>query len=280
MSLRSFWHKPIYGPQPPKKKKIGCLGWCGIFAGLFVIGCIVDGVEKIKSSAHPALYFTLAGIAVVALLVGAFFLLRYLINALNKKYEPEYEPEKTESCAETEQLSERPLTTNAAEKPAVVTPPPTPLAPPKKEQPYEFYRVKTVGVTFKNDDGTSRQELIRKMYYKDPPFDGKEFPLELDPYEYQGAPAFRVLFNGYQIGNLSKEDAQYFNDNMDRYVTLCGAKIVGGDTPTEDDFFRENHDESEDYDDYGGHDKHECGDYHREPLSWGFHFNIKLIKDK
>ena len=74
------------------------------------------------------------------------------------------------------------------------------------------------------------------MYYKDPPFEDKELQLELEPYEYKGEPAFKVVVNGCQVGNLSRRDAKYAAKNMDRFVDLCGAEIVGGDVPKDVDY--------------------------------------------
>ena len=56
-------------------------------------------------------------------------------------------------------------------------------------------------------------------------------------------------------------------ENKDRCVTLCGAEIVGGDTP-KDDFFDDDFDDDDNDDDNYGYD--------RKPLTWGFHFNIKF----
>ena len=58
---------------------------------------------------------------------------------------------------------------------------------------------------------------------------------------------------------------------MDRFVDLCGAEIVGGDVPKDDDY---------DLDDDGENEDYECEhkyDYD-EPLTWGFHFIIKYSK--
>lgn len=217
--------------------------WVLIIAVMFILGGIMALIEKIKESAHPALYFTIFGIVVVGLLVGAVFLFLRLSK-----------PSKKGKTAEAAQKTE-----------------PVPAPAPRSAEKYEFYPVKTVGVTFNNDDGTSRQELIEKMYYKDPPFEDKELQLELEPYEYKGEPAFKVVVNGCQIGNLSRHDAKYAARNMDRFVDLCGAEIVGGDVPKDDDY---------DLDDDGENEDYECEhkyDYD-EPLTWGFHFIIKYSK--
>lgn len=214
---------------------------------IVIIGIVFALIDAIKVSAHPVLFSVLLALALAALAVGAFFFLRYLLKSTKKA--------KNKSDEETA--------------------PPAPQ-PVKQEDLYEFYRVKTAGVTFNNDDGTSRQDLIRKMYYHEPPFEDKEAELALERYEYRGRPAYKVLVNDCQIGNLSKTDAEYVDANMDRFVTLCGAEIVGGDKP-KDHFFDDVYDD--DYDDTFSHRRYDDYDDDDDiPLNWGFHFNIKFKK--
>lgn len=138
-------------------------------------------------------------------------------------------------------------------------------------------------------------ELIRKLYYHEPPFANKEIELALEEYEYRGEPAFKVLADGYQLGNLSRADAKYMEENKDRCVTLCGAEIVGGDKPKDeysfDDYDYDDDDDNDpldflhlddfdddyddDYDDNYADDDDDYT-YDRKPLTWGFHFNIKF----
>lgn len=57
---------------------------------------------------------------------------------------------------------------------------------------------KVVGITFKNDDGTDRQELLSYVSVGDPAI--------IEYFEYRGEPAYSVsTVDGEQIGNLSKE---------------------------------------------------------------------------
>ena len=55
------------------------------------------------------------------------------------------------------------------------------------------------GVTFDNDDGTSRQKIL-----KDLKVTGGDAYLNLEEYEYKGAPAIRVLVNDMCVGNVPK----------------------------------------------------------------------------
>lgn len=57
---------------------------------------------------------------------------------------------------------------------------------------------KVVGITFKNEDGTDRQEILSFVCDGD--------PVVIEYYEYRGEPAYSVSTeDGDQIGNLAKE---------------------------------------------------------------------------
>lgn len=82
------------------------------------------------------------------------------------------------------------------------------------EPPYEFLKMKVAGVTFK-DGRQSRQTMIRRLYWKDDPFDKNEAEVTLQREEYEGKPAFTVLLNDRKIGYVPAEHAQYIADNFD-----------------------------------------------------------------
>lgn len=83
------------------------------------------------------------------------------------------------------------------------------------ELPYEFLKMKVAGVTFK-DGRQSRQTMIRRLYWKDEPFDKNEAEVTLQREEYEGKPAFAVLLNARKIGYVPAEYAQYIADNLER----------------------------------------------------------------
>ena len=56
------------------------------------------------------------------------------------------------------------------------------------------------GVTFKNDDGTSRQAILKDIKASG----GGDAELDLEEVEYKGKPAVRVLVDGEQIGNIPR----------------------------------------------------------------------------
>ncbi len=106
---------------------------------------------------------------------------------------------------------------------APVSPQPVPAEKPKKE----FYSFKLAGVTFNNDDGTSRQSVLRAINFKDAPFtNGAE--LELNSYTYDGQPAYAVLANGKQLGNVPRDSVQFITDNFSRIEAITNISVYGG----------------------------------------------------
>lgn len=67
------------------------------------------------------------------------------------------------------------------------------------------------GVTFENDDGSSRQKYLKEAYANE-----GVGTLGLESYDYQGEPAIRVLYDDMCIGNIPKDKVQDFMDVIDR----------------------------------------------------------------
>lgn len=74
-------------------------------------------------------------------------------------------------------------------------------------------RVSVAGVTFDNDDGSSRQRIL-KAVYQDNEGSGAEGSLER--YEYKGRPAVRVLIEGRCVGNIRNDDLSDVLPILDR----------------------------------------------------------------
>lgn len=81
---------------------------------------------------------------------------------------------------------------------------PKPTSPLGKEKTFE---VGVVGESFQNDNGTSRQELIKKYANKDK-------VVNLEFYLYKGEVACKVLIGPHQIGHLPKDLAKDLNDHI------------------------------------------------------------------
>lgn len=94
---------------------------------------------------------------------------------------------------------------------------------------FEFKIFKVVGVTFKNDDGKSRQTLLRRIRFNDEPFEnGVDVTIERG--EYEGTPAFFVFANGLRVGSIGRDDIPYFVNRWDSFSGVYNATVTGGGT--------------------------------------------------
>lgn len=73
------------------------------------------------------------------------------------------------------------------------------------------FKTSLAGVTFENEDGTSRQKLLKDFKAR-----GGQADLELEEYEYKGAPAIRVLVDGECVGNIPRNRVDELQAIMDR----------------------------------------------------------------
>ena len=100
----------------------------------------------------------------------------------------------------------------------------------------EALKFKVVGVTFKNEDGKSRQTLLRKLHFGDVPFNSDEgVDITIERGAYQGEPAFSVFAEGHQVGNISKDDVPFFVRRWSDFVGVTSAEVYGGGTDDEGD---------------------------------------------
>lgn len=99
--------------------------------------------------------------------------------------------------------------------------------------PYEFIKTKIAGVTFK-DGRKSRQTVLRRLYWKDAPFDTANAEAILERGEYEGKPAFAVLLNGEKAGYVPADHVQFIEDNFNRcdgithIEAYCGENNIYG----------------------------------------------------
>ena len=73
----------------------------------------------------------------------------------------------------------------------------------KKNKNAEFKIIRVAGVTFNNDDGTSRQKILAKCLAN-----GKT-KAKFSKYNFDGEKAIRVVTEYGQIGNIPREEIQY-----------------------------------------------------------------------
>lgn len=65
--------------------------------------------------------------------------------------------------------------------------------------------IPVAGVTFKNDDGSNRQQILKSIYQES---EGMIEGCSLEQYEYKGSPAIKISVEYDCIGNVRKEDVE------------------------------------------------------------------------
>lgn len=125
--------------------------------------------------------------------------------------------------------------TKAAPAKPAETPAPAPTVPTGPQ--YEHIHIKVAGVTFSNDDGMDRQQLLRKIKYGKAPFednDNLDVALKVQTFTNSDdieEPAVGVYVNEYQIGFVPKDlikDVMYALDQPT--ATITAIDISGGGT--------------------------------------------------
>lgn len=97
---------------------------------------------------------------------------------------------------------------------------------------YTHITFNVAGVTFDNEDGTSRQSLIRKIKFGDPPFENSDsLDVNLHPSTFDGEPSIECRVNDYMIGYVPKSKIQEVLKAMDMPgATISAVDVVGGGT--------------------------------------------------
>lgn len=101
---------------------------------------------------------------------------------------------------------------------------------------YQHNEFHVAGVTFHSDDGTPRQEYLRRIDNGIPPFENSgSLDVSLCPYMYKAAgkpeeQAIAVRVNGYDIGNVPSKSVPAVMDAMHKPgVVISAFKVIGGD---------------------------------------------------
>jgi hypothetical protein len=91
---------------------------------------------------------------------------------------------------------------------------------------YENTEIKIAGVTFKNGR-KHRQTILRQIHFKDYEFvDGVQITIE--QYDFEGEDAFGVYANGQQVGNIPRDNIDWFLKNKDRIIGKPEITVYGG----------------------------------------------------
>ena len=84
-----------------------------------------------------------------------------------------------------------------------------------------YFSFKVAGVSFDNDDGRSRQDIIKEIRRT------KEVMFSLQRYEYNGKPAIAVIANGEQIGNVPAKIVDEVNEAWTKSYKLLDFQVLG-----------------------------------------------------
>lgn len=237
-----------------KHKKRGIL--CAIGAVLFAVA-----IPQMDSSEPAEIVM-----AVVIVLVLAFVAVRSLFPnlRLSKKSKASTAAAAPHQREDSQQqrsfpVASRPLADAPAPKQACQLVEPTPVAAPAQtvEQPrsididvealrrgivrqpdapkYQHYEFHVAGVTYKSEDGTPRQEYLRRIDKGIAPFENSDsLDVSLCPFMYKpkGKPeeqAISVRVNGYDIGNVPRESVPAVMEAIHKPGAIISAfKAIGG----------------------------------------------------
>lgn len=127
---------------------------------------------------------------------------------------------------------QQPSTPAAPTAPAASEKPAAPAAPAATDPGVITFRV--AGVTFKNDDGKSRQDILRHMKFGDPPWadDPDDLVGELVETTFDGEPAIEVYVNGHLVGHVPKAQIASVSAALKNVATchVSDVQIIGGGT--------------------------------------------------
>lgn len=232
-----------------KHKKRGIL--CAIGAVLFAVA-----IPQMDSSEPAEIVM-----AVVITLVLAFVAVCSLFPnlRLRKKSKAAAAPHQREDSQQQRSfpVASRPLADAPAPKQACQPVEPAPVAAPAQtvEQPrsidvealrrgivrqpdapkYQHYEFHVAGVTYKSEDGTPRQEYLRRIDKGIAPFENSDsLDVSLCPFMYKpkGKPeeqAISVRVNGYDIGNVPRESVPAVMEAIHKPGAIISAfKAIGG----------------------------------------------------
>lgn len=92
---------------------------------------------------------------------------------------------------------------------------------------YEYKTCRVAGVSFENDDGSDRQELLKKIRYRGAPYQ-VDPTIRLEKAQYDGKDAVAVYANENQIGWISEFDLPAILPRLDRYKDVDKFSMHGG----------------------------------------------------
>ena len=164
----------------------------------------IGGLFLMSAANSPAIDYVIAR---VILIIGTVLFFYSLMLFFRRKREKAEEKEQARQAAEAERTARQEQIQQEYEA-------------EKARQAAEAARFTrtyypVAGVTFKNEDGSSRQRILRSLC------DGEEYghaSVTFDEYEYEGSPAIRVLTDSGCVGNIRQSQVEEFQKYFDTEV--------------------------------------------------------------
>ena len=97
----------------------------------------------------------------------------------------------------------------------------------ERREKYEYKVIRLAGASFRNEDGTSRQTYLRKIRFRDPPFN-ETLNVSITEDEYEGEPALPVLVNGCKVGFVPRKQVGELLNAWDRIDAITAFDVIGG----------------------------------------------------
>lgn len=179
-----------------------CIIWLGV---LFVALVILVLGYYLPNGGLFLLGFSLAAVAafgfVIALLVSYGLQCEERERARKKAIAKAAAQEKAEAARRRAEAERKKLAAIQEER--------------ERRERYGWYPFSVAGVTFANEDGSSRQKILSEIYDAQLAED-LDLDVTLERYEYEGKPAIHVLVNGRCVGNVPRMEVDDVSEIMDK----------------------------------------------------------------
>lgn len=96
------------------------------------------------------------------------------------------------------------------------------------DQSYDTVGFRVVGVTYKNADGTSRQDILRGLVKSSIANDCADYDTSVVPSTFDGKPSLEVYINNQLIGFIASDDIDNATAAMSRAVSCTAIVQAGG----------------------------------------------------
>ena len=105
---------------------------------------------------------------------------------------------------------------------------PVPVEPITDSPNIGYMTFRVAGVTYNNDDGTNRQEIIAQIK-ENKNCSSTENKLDFKEYSYEGKPALAVYLDGKQVGNVPANRVDFLLEEIEKnHLVSAELEFLGG----------------------------------------------------